>query len=112
MKWVKDKTGRFGERPHYDPAELDAECERLVKDFLLARYGKIEFPIKTDDLTLIVESLAEDLDLYADLTAEEGEVEGVTEFFPSKKPRVKISKHLSESALENRLRTTLTHEIG
>ena len=34
MKWVKDKTGRFPQRPHYLPEEIDDECERVVRDFL------------------------------------------------------------------------------
>ena len=31
MKWVVDKTGRFGWRPcYYDQAELDNECEQIT----------------------------------------------------------------------------------
>jgi hypothetical protein len=28
MKWVTDRTGRFAQRPHYLPEELDAEPHR------------------------------------------------------------------------------------
>lgn len=111
MKWVKDKTGRFSQRPHYLPGEIDDECERVVREFLTKRYGKIEYPIKTDDLTVLIEQKA-DLDSYADLSAEPGEVEGVTEFTPRKRPVVKISAALAAANMENRLRTTLTHEFG
>lgn len=111
MKWVKDKTGRFPQRPHYLPSEIDDECERVVREFLTKRYGKVEFPIKTDDLTVLIEQKA-DLDSYADLSGEPGEVEGLTEFTPRKRPIVKISASLGASNMENRLRTTLTHEFG
>jgi Zn-dependent peptidase ImmA (M78 family) len=111
MKWVKDKTGRLSQRPHYLPDEIDDECERIIRDFLNKKYGKVEFPVKTDDLTVLIEQKA-DLDSYADLSGEPGEVEGVTEFTPRQRPIVRISGALSEQNMENRLRTTLTHEFG
>jgi|SRR6516164_5199882 hypothetical protein len=111
MKWVKDKTGRFSQRPHYLPDEIDDECERVIRDFLTKKYGKVEFPFKTDDLTVLIEQKA-DLDSFADLSAEPGDVEGVTEFKPRKRPVVKIASALSAPNMENRLRTTLTHEWG
>lgn len=111
MKWVKDKTGRFPQRPHYLPEEIDDECERVIRDFLTKKYGKVEFPIKTDDLTILIEQNA-DLDSYADLSGEPGDVEGVTEFTPGQRPVVRIANALSATNMENRLRTTLTHEWG
>ena len=71
----------------------------------------MEFPIRTDDLTVLIEEKA-DLDSCVDLSDEPGEVEGVTEFFAERRPIVRISENLSRSYLENRLRTTLTHEYG
>lgn len=113
MKWVKDKTGRFAQRPHYLPEELDIECETMVSAFLLERHGRVQYPVSTDDLTVLIETQVSDLDLYSDLSAEEGEVEGVTDFFPGKRPKVRIAKHLSENEwMANRFRTTLTHELG
>jgi len=113
MKWVKDSTGRFPQRPYYLPNELDAECEHIILSFLQNRHGRVEFPISTDDLTVLIETAVDDLDLYADLSQEEGEVEGVTDFFPGKRPKVRISGALSEAPqLQNRFRTTLTHEFG
>jgi hypothetical protein len=104
---------RFPERPHYETSELDHDCEQIVRDFLLKRYGKVEFPIRTEDLSVLVEQWVEDLDMGADLTNEQGEVEGVTEFRPGKKPTVRISEQLvNNPRMENRLRTTLTHEFG
>jgi len=113
MKWVKDRTSRFSLRPHYLPAELDSECEKLITDFLHERHGKIEYPVSTDDMTVLIETLTSDLDLYADLSNEEGEVEGVTDFFPGRRPKVRISKQLTlDPGMSNRFRTTLTHELG
>lgn len=111
MKWVPDRTGRFARRPHYLPEDLDAECERIIRAFLQEKYGQVEFPVKTDDLTVLIEQKA-DLDSYADLSEEEGDVEGVTEFTPGKRPVVRIASSLQAPYLENRLRTTLTHEYG
>src|ERR1051326_5933814 len=113
MKWLKDKTGRFSRRPHYLTDELDFECETRISTFLRQRHGTVEYPISTDDITVLIEGLVTDLDLYADLAAEEGEVEGVTDFFPGHRPNVRISKSLTDDArMANRLRTTLTHELA
>lgn len=111
MKWVRDNTGRFPQRPHYLPGEIDDECERQVRAFLTKKYGKVEYPVKTDDLTILIEEKA-GLDSYADLSGEPGEVEGVTEFVSGKRPVVRIANALSSPHMENRLRTTLTHEYG
>jgi hypothetical protein len=113
MKWVIDTSGRFQWRPYYEQAELDAECERMVSDFLEAKYGTSRFPISTDDLTVMVERDTSDLDLYADLSHEGEDVEGLTDFFAHKKPAVRIARELSLDFENNRrLRTTLAHEYG
>ena len=114
MKYVPDKTGRFRERPHYHPAELDGECEAIITAFMEERCGGFVLPIPTDALTKLIERDAEYLDLYADLSEEEGDnIHGVTDFFPGKKPCVRIAKELSEQGWrDHRLRTTLTHEYG
>ena len=91
MKYVRDTTGRFQQRPHYEPDELDVECERIIKPFLKDLYGEIKYPVQTEDLKKLIERDADDLDVYADLTVYGLEVEGVTEFRPGKKPRVSIS---------------------
>jgi len=113
MRYVRDQTGRFPERPHYEPKEFDTMFERIVVDFLKSRHGKVEFPFTTDDLTVLIEKETEDLDSYADLSGYGAGVEGVTEFLPGRKPSVKIAKELAESdRRENRYRTTLSHEYG
>ena len=113
MKWVTDRTGRFPKRPHYLREEIDSECEDVLSELRKSIDGKIAFPVTTDDLTVLIESRVEDLDLFADLSAEEGHVEGVTEFYPGRRPRVRISEKLtSDPRMVNRLRTTLTHEFG
>lgn len=114
MIWIQDKTGRFPERPHYELKELDLDCEEYSHRILRERHnGEHVFPIPTDDLTVMIERSDADLDIYADLSAYGPTVEGVTEFVYGKKPFVRISKLLTEDTLlENRLRTTLTHECG
>jgi hypothetical protein len=105
-------TNAFGRRPHYKPEELDRECEAIINGFLKGLYGEARYPVKTDDLTKLIERDAETLDLYADLSGYGMDVEAVTEFNPGRKPRVFIAAALSEPSKENRLRTTLTHEYG
>ena len=109
---VMDTTARE-RRPYYEPSELDAECERIVMDFLRQKYGLLSFPLSTDDLSILVEKDTSDLDLYADLSSEGEDVEGITDFFAHKKPAVKISKTLSAGDTNShRLRNTLAHEYG
>lgn len=110
MRMIRDV--RFGQRPFYGEKELDEECERIVTQFLIRRYGSAKFPIATEDLAGLIETEAEDLDQYADLQEFGQDVEGVTIFVPHGKPTVKISASLAEPRRENRLRTTLTHEFG
>ncbi len=109
VKVVRDTMHGFGERPHYEPRELDSIFEKIVTDFLRKKQGEIEFPIQTDDLTTLIEEHVKDLDLYADLTKYGPGVEGVTIFARAGKPRVLISEYVHKH--QNRLRTTLTHEF-
>lgn len=112
MKWVPDKTGRFSQRPHYSPEDLDAECENIISTFLLKKYGLVVYPVTTNDLTVLIEENA-DLDLFADLSDEGDDVEGLTAFRSGERPIVRISSSFGEQTYkENRLRTTLTHEYG
>ncbi len=109
VRWVRDRSGRFPERPHYTMDEIDQECEQMMKVFLRRHRGQATCPIRTDDLMTLIEQEAADLDTYADL---DDDVEGVTHFFRDGKPKVEISRLLTENERrENRLRTTLTHEL-
>lgn len=110
---LRDTTGRFTQRPHYDPQELDHECEMVIADFLQSLHGEVRYPIDTEDLKKLIERDAKDLDVYADLSSYGENVEGLTVFKQGGKPCVMISASLSEfDNMENRLRTTLTHEYG
>ena len=95
VQMVPDRTGRFSKRPHYQPEELDQECEQIVTQFLRSLHSEAVFPITTDDLTKLIERDAGDLDLYADLSHLGPDVEGVTEFHPGRRPVVRISAELS-----------------
>jgi hypothetical protein len=109
LKWVRDNSGRFRQRPHYLPNELEEICDDAICTFLRERHGKISFPVSTADLTVLIERAVDDLDSGCEL--EDG-IDGLTDFFPGKKPKVKIAARLQQPYLENRLRTTLTHEHG
>ena len=113
MRYVADRSGRFTQRPHYEPKELDRECEAIVSAFLRERHGSVAYPLTTDDLTVLIERDTESLDQYADLSAYGRFVEGVTQFQPGRKPKVLISETLSTADnRQNRLRMTLAHEYG
>src|SRR5436309_11842949 len=108
MRYVRDTTHRFHQRPHYEMGELDEECEHIITSFMQEQHGRLILPIPTDDLTKLIERDASDLDLYADLTSEGADVEGITYFLPAQKPMVRISIRLSsECQPEHCLRTTL-----
>ena len=113
MREVRDTTGRFALRPHYQPAELDRLCEALLAQFFKPTHGEIPIPIPTDDLTRLIERDVSDFDPGADLSEFGIDVEGVTEFRPGRKPRVGIAAELAyDERRQNRYRTTLTHEYG
>ena len=113
MKWLKDPTGRFPERPYYDVEELHNLSEGLIFNFLRGKYGGVAFPVSTEDLTVLIESDTSDLDQYANLASEGDDVEGVTPFFPDRKPVVMIAEDLAVAEYrEHRLRTTLAHEFA
>ncbi len=61
MKYVRDTTGRFAQRPHYEPAELDDECEGIITQFMRERYGGLDFPLPTEALKVLIERDASDL---------------------------------------------------
>jgi hypothetical protein len=113
VKYVPDRTGRFSQRPHYEPKELDRECENIIAGFLKERHGAAKYPVSTDDLTVLVERDSESLDQFADLSSYGCNVEGLTHFQAGRKPRVRISASLAgDENRQNRLRTTLAHEYG
>jgi hypothetical protein len=68
--------------------------------------------MSTDDLTVLVEQYSSDLDRYADLRDDGRDIQGVTEFAPPARARVRIAEYLWKPHLERRLRTTLAHELG
>src|SRR5207245_1361176 len=99
----------FRQRPFYPEDDLERICEDAITTFLTERHGAVQFPLSTSDLTVLLEQHVADLDNGCDLP--EGQ-DGYTDFFPHKLPEVRISRRLQQPYLENRLRTTLTHEYG
>jgi hypothetical protein len=59
VRWYRDPTGRFNERPHYEAKEIDNECEGIVVRFLTKLRGRVSYPIATDDLEKLIESKAQ-----------------------------------------------------
>ena len=115
LQYHKDETGRLPEKPHYKHEELDAMAQKIILEASDILGDKVVYPVSTDKLTIVIEKYVDDLDLYANLREEFGDknIEGVTIFFPFKKPIIKISEDLqSVQYKENRLRTTLLHELG
>ena len=113
MKWVRDRSRRVQWRPYYSQQEIDVHCQDVAMEFLREKNGHVEFPISTDDLTVLIEQSVSELDLYANLSAEGRDVEGVTEFHRKEKPSVRVARYLStDPSRENRLRSTLAHEYG
>jgi len=64
VKYIPDRTGRFSQRPHYEPKELDRECENIIAGFLKERHGAAKYPVSTDDLTVLIERDTESLDHF------------------------------------------------
>jgi len=56
VRYVRDKSGRFPQRPHYEPRELwDDECERIITRFMKESCGGFILPIPTEALTKLIE---------------------------------------------------------
>jgi hypothetical protein len=109
MKPLRDPLGRPIQRLYFKTEVLDARCEGIIKSFMERRSGGFRLPIPTDELTRLIEEEADDLDLYAQLP--DG-VEGLTDFFADRRPKVRIAESLYRTRSDHRLRTTLAHEFG
>ena len=109
MKLLRDPLGRPIKRLYFETEELDERCERIVVDFMDQQCGGFKLPIPTSSIIRMIVAEADELELHADLA--QG-VDGYTDFFPDRKPKVKISARLSATRYENRFRFTLGHEYG
>jgi hypothetical protein len=106
---LKDLLGK----PDFLPTQrMESIAERLVLDHVRSRRTIELFPLSTDDLYTLVEEHVADLNVYENLDTYGDEVEGITLFQPGTKPLVRVSASLSASKNENRLRSTLAHELG
>jgi hypothetical protein len=107
-------TGPSGwriEPPFYSREYLEEVCERTLTEFCMETYGQELTPLPTDVLTQLLDRYTSTLNLYAEL--DDG-INGVTTMFASERlPRVDIAAELSRQWFrENRLRTTLAHELA
>lgn len=113
MRMVRDRTGRFPERPHWEIRELEQKCEETITGFLRQRYGFERIAVPTEALTEIIERDGADFDVKPNLSDRTYEVFGYTEFQRGRKPMVTIARELWEQRhRNNRLRMTLGHEYG
>jgi hypothetical protein len=113
MRWIRDASGRFPRRPHYTPDELEHVCADLRAELRTLRPSKVGLPLSTDDLGVLIEHRAADLDLFADLVDCDPDVEAVTDFVPGGAARVRIAARLANQPRSAaRLRMTLAHELG
>ncbi len=112
MRWIPDTTSRFPQRPLFDALEIDDRAEKCVGEFLRHHKGAVAYPLATNDLVALIEERTSDLDLYADLSTEGADIEGVTYFAPGGLPSVRVAKALDDTRRENRQRMTLAHELG
>lgn len=100
-------------KPEFQPTKrMDAMAEHVVMAHVRSRRSSDFLPVSTDDLTTLIEKHTEELDAYAELEEFGDGVEGLTLFQPGAKPIVRVSVRLSEKSNENRLRSTLAHELG
>jgi len=100
-------------KPDFQPTKrMDTTAEQVIMAHVRARRSSDYFPLSTDDLTTLIEKHAAELDTFAELAEFGDGVEGLTLFQPRAKPIVRVSVTLSEGANENRLRSTLAHELG
>lgn len=101
-------------KPDFWPHKRLIACaETLVCNHLRKRKaGQALFPITVDDLTTLIEDHVAHIDLYEDISSYGTGVEGLTEFAVGCKPTVLIAPELSESRNQNRLKSTLAHELG
>lgn len=107
--WIPDPLSGLPRRPFKSTAEIDDECEAILRRYLaLPPAVAIPLPLSTDLLTGLIEAEAERLDLFADLGRD---VEGCTDISAHQRPWVRINRRLSlVPQLTHRLRYTLAHE--
>lgn len=88
-------------------------CDAAMGQILTVRHGDRDRAITDDDLSVLLESLGVELDLFADLFHEKEWRQGYTEFFLDRPPIVRIARGLAENnKYANRFRFTLAHETG
>lgn len=104
-------TSLIGNPPYIHDAQLESRAEGALIDFY-ARNPRRSLALDTDRLICLIESVAQDLDVYADLSCHGPAVEGVTLYVAGKRPKVRTAAHLAEAKSDHRYRTTLAHELG
>jgi Zn-dependent peptidase ImmA (M78 family) len=112
IKWINDPTRRFPKRPLYDIEEIEGECQSLVSSYFRKRGLEIKYPLATSVLSKILEQHTDRCDFGHDLSRYGDDVEALTQFTRSGKPKVFISSLLRDERYSNRRRMTMAHELG
>jgi IrrE N-terminal-like domain len=107
MKVLRDPLGRPIDRLFFEVEVLDERCERRIVEFMNRHRGGFQLPIPTSVLIQMIAAEASELELHADLAPG---VDGYTDYFVDRKPKVCISERLSATRFLNRFRFTLGHE--
>lgn len=110
--WIKDSTRRFKLRPLFKESEIEEEARSSLKKLCSRLAIEVSYPLSDDALVLLIESLTDEFDQYADMTEIDGEVDGFTEFSPHKLPNVYVNADLTMNGNRNRKRMTVAHEAG
>jgi Zn-dependent peptidase ImmA (M78 family) len=112
MRMVRDRSGRFPQRPHWAIGELERKCEEAIIGLLIQRYGFERIAVPTEALMELVHWLGADLLFQDQLSDHKYDIFGYTDF-REKQPLVVIATELMEQhRRNNRLRMTLAHECS
>lgn len=106
-------TRLMGKPNYLSEKRMVAQAEAVILSHISRRRvdGDL-FPVTSDDLVALIEHHAEDLNVYDDISHMGHGVEGATLFEVGRRPSVSVSPKLSESANQNRFKSTLAHEFG
>ena len=109
---IRDNTGRFLKGPILRKTNSIGNASKSFR-LCYKTAWRSDLSRTDDDLHVLIEEHADSLDSFADLSDYGDDVEGVTAFFPDRRPEVFISEKLSnDPRRKNRFRTTLAHEFG
>jgi hypothetical protein len=97
MKLLRASLGRPIPRLYFKVEEWTSSASRSSGNSWIAIRTAFRLPVPTDDIIRMIEKEADDLDMYTDLPEE---LDGYTDFFSDRKPRVLTAKRFSDPRYE------------